>query len=414
MKIKSTKIQNTKDKKGTSGKEERECKQCKSKFVVLKSETKAFCTKTCRYEYISTNKDTMLQKQYKTNEEKYGYKFPTQNKDIINSIRLTAAERYGSKHPRFGEDAMKKRIQTCITKYGKPYAPSFTNQSKHEKELVKYVRSLIPTELIEENNRSLLNGKELDIYIPGQQIAIEYDGLYYHSESRIADRKYHLNKTKAAQKAGIRLIHIFSDEWINKRDIVKEKLKSIISKQSEKVFARKCVLKMVASKEANEFLNKNHIQGGDKSKHKVGLYNNGALVALMTFSVGRNSMGTLREKDKWELSRFATSMHVVGGASKLLKYFITNYNPTKIISYADRRWSVGNLYKQLGFTDTRYSAPSYWYTKDYRERLYRYNFRKSVLLKLGADPNKTEWEIMQELGYDRIWDCGTIRYELNL
>jgi hypothetical protein len=125
-------------------------------------------------------------------------------------------------------------------------------------------------------------------------------------------------------------------------------------------------------------------------------------------------MGTLRQEGKWELSRFATKASIVGGASKLLKYFIRNYNPKAIISYADRRWSVGNLYEQIGFKCTGTSSPSYWYTKDYRIRLYRYNFRKSILLKLGADPNKTEWEIMQDLGYDRVWDCGTLRYELTI
>lgn len=408
---KSAKINSTKIERGTVGKEVRHCKQCNTPFTALKSETKSFCKKSCRYEYLSENKDDMLKKQHQTNEIKYGYKFPTQNKDIIDSIRKTAAERYGSDHPRFGEEAMKKRIETCIQKYGKPYAPSFTNQSKDEKELVDFIRELLPNATIEENNRGLLNGKELDIYLPDYKIAIEYDGIYYHSELRIPNRKYHLDKTKAVEKTGNRLLHIFSDEWHNKKDIVKTKLQSLLQKQQGKVYARKCVVREVSPKEANLFLETNHLQGGDKSKHKLGLYHGEDLVALMTFSVGRNSMGTLREPGKWELSRFASSVRVIGGASKLLHHFVTNHKPTKIISYADRRWSNGNLYEQLGFTNKGYSPPSYWYTKDYRNRLYRYNFRKSILVKLGASPQKTEWEIMQELGYDRVWDCGTIRYE---
>ncbi len=414
IKIKSEKINKTKQVNGTVGKELRHCKCCNKEYSTLKSETKSFCSKKCRYEYLSINKDAMLEKQHKTNKEKYGYEFPTKNKEIIDSIRKTAFERYGNEHPRFSDDAMKKRIETCIQKYGKSYAPSFTNQSKDEKELVDYVKSLIPNKIVEENNRTLLNGKEIDIYIPDCKIAIEYDGLYYHSELRLPDRKYHLNKTKLVEKLGIKMIHIFSDEWCNKKDIVKTKLRNLLSQQNNCIYARNCEVREIKAKEANIFLNETHTQGEDKSKHKIGLYYQNELVALMTFSVGRSSMGTLREEGKWELSRFSSKMRVVGGAGKLLKYFIRVYQPKKIISYADRRWSVGNLYDQLGFANKGFSPPSYWYTKDYRSRLYRYNFRKSILLKMGADSNKTEWEIMQELGYDRIWDCGTIRYELVL
>lgn len=412
--LKSQKISKTKKEKGTEGLETRTCTLCSKDFKALKSETKTFCTKECRYKHLSLNKESMLEKQHKTNVDKYGYAFPTQNKDIIESIRTTAAERYGNAHPRFSEDSMKKRIQTCISKYGKPYAPSFSNQSKDEKKLVDFIKSLIPNETVEENNRTILNGKELDIFIPSKKIAIEYNGLYYHSELKIAERGYHLNKTKALQNQGIRLIHIFSDEWLNKQDLVKNKLRNLLGLVGQRIYARNCSVKLLTPKESNVFLEENHIQGGDKSKHKFGLMHNEEIVAVMTFSVGRNSMGTLRQEGKWELSRFATKASIVGGASKLLKYFIRNYNPKTIISYADRRWSVGNLYEQIGFKCTGASSPSYWYTKDYRVRLYRYNFRKSILLKLGADPNKTEWEIMQELGYDRIWDCGTLRYELTI
>ena len=413
-KSKSAKINKTKQLKGTSGEEIRQCKNCNTDFQCLKSESKSFCTKQCRYEHLSHNKDSMIEKQHETNLARYGYAFPTQNKDILDTIRRTAAIRYGNSHPRFSDEAMTKRIETCISKYGTPYAPSFCKQSKGEKEVAEYIKTLISPELVEENNRTILNGKEIDIYIPSQQLAIEYDGLYYHSESKMPDRKYHLNKTKALAKLGIRLIHIFSDEWQHKRDIVEHKLRNVISKTQHRVYARCCEVHELTPKQCNVFLDQNHIQGGDKSKHKIGLYHDNELVAVMTFSVGRNSMGTLREEGKWELSRFATTGSVVGGASKLLAYFIRKHKPSKIISYADKRWSIGNLYEQIGFTKTADSAPSYWYTKDYQTRLYRYNFRKSILLKLGADANKTEWQIMQELGYDRIWDCGTIRYELNL
>ena len=105
---------------------------------------------------------------------------------------------------------------------------------------------------------------------------------------------------------------------------------------------------------------------------------------------------------------------MIGGGSKLLKYFIRNYQVESVISYADRRWSVGNVYTRIGFEEVGKSKPSYWYTADYRTRLYRYNFRKSILVANGAPSNLSESAIMKSLGYDRVWDCGTIKYELKV
>jgi len=113
----------------------------------------------------------------------------------------------------------------------------------------------------------------------------------------------------------------------------------------------------------------------------------------------------------WELIRYATisNFNCVGVASKLFKYFERKYQPTQIISYADRRWSEGNLYYKLGFTLDHISSPNYWYMhkSNYLKRMHRYNFRKSTLKKLKIfNPNLSEWENMKNNGYDRIWDCG--------
>lgn len=410
----SNQLNETRTRKGTTKKETRRCLQCKKTFQCIHSDVKSFCSKSCRYTYLSVHKNDMLIKQHITNLNKYGYEHPTKNKNIVENIRKTVATIYGTKHPRFSADAQMKKIRTCIIKYNKPYAPSsFTNTSKDEKDLLGFIRQLIPEECIEENNRTILEGKEVDIYIPSKKLAIEYDGLFYHSEmAGHKDRRYHLNKTIKCLQKGIRLIHIFSDEWINKRSICENRLRNILHVSKNKIYARKCNVISITSQESNAFLNTYHIQGEDKSRIKLGLLYNEELIAVMTFSIGRNMMGTLREENSYELSRYASKNNVVGGASKLLHHFIKHYKPLKIISYADRRWSEGNLYNKLGFTQMKYSAPSYWYTTDYRQRLYRYNFRKSILIKNGCDSNKSEWENMQMLGYDRIWDCGTIKFEL--
>jgi hypothetical protein len=134
----------------------------------------------------------------------------------------------------------------------------------------------------------------------------------------------------------------------------------------------------------------------------------------MTFSKPRKSLGYNKTDDNsYELVRFASD-NVIGGADKLLKYFIKKHKPNKIISYADRRWSQGDLYQKLGFDFMGTTKPNYWYTKDYRTREHRFNYRKDVLVSKGYNSDKTEFEIMNELGYERIWDCGSFKFEMIL
>ena len=414
---KSSKIVEGKVKRNTLARDIRICKKCKTKFECLPSEPNKFCSAECRYQHLSDNKGSMLIKQQETNRERYGATYHMQNNSIIEKMRGTVLEKYGNviNHPRYSEQSRIKSVNTCLERYGKPYAPSFVKESKDEKELLDYIKAILPNTQLEENNRTLLGGKEIDIYIPALKVAIEYNGLYYHSETYIEDKNYHLNKTNQLLKQGIRLIHIFSDEWKLKNDIVKKKLASILGVSAERrIYARSCKVVEIDRTTCSQFLTANHIQGADKSRIKLGLYNNTELVAIMTFSVGRQMMGSKNRNGVYELSRFATSCNVIGGGSKLLKYFIRNYQVESVISYADRRWSVGNVYTRIGFEEVGKSKPSYWYTADYRTRLYRYNFRKSILVANGAPSNLSESAIMKSLGYDRVWDCGTIKYELKV
>lgn len=292
--------------------------------------------------------------------------------------------------------------------------------SQEEKDVIDYIKSIYTGTIIT-NSKNIISPQELDIYLPDLNIAIEYNGLYWHSEKSGKDKKYHLNKTLQSQSKGIRLIHIFSDEWNIKQDIVKAKLKSILKlSTSTKIFARKCEIKEVNIQDKNEFLNKYHIQGSDRSEIKLGLYYNDELEAIMTFSKPRLAIGKTKIKDnliKYELSRYATKNNIIGGASKLLKYFIKQYKPNYIYSYSDNRWSdmKQNMYTNIGFTISHITSPSYFYTKTFTERYHRFNFNKTKLKEQGYDIiGKTEFEIMDKLGYNKIWDCGTTKYELNL
>ena len=257
----------------------------------------------------------------------------------------------------------------------------------------------------------LKSKKHIDIYLPYYKIGIEYNGLLWHSDE-YRDKNYHLEKLKDSNKEDIFLIQIFEDEWFLKKEIVKSRLLNIIGKTSNRIYARNCTIKEVDSKTSALFLEENHIQGNVNSKIKLGLYHNNELVSLMTFGHLRINMGGYNKKDHYELSRFCNKINtnVVGGASKLLKYFENNYKPKEIISYADLRWSKGHLYDCLGFEKVHNSRPNYFYFKKLiREN--RFKYRKSELKrKFNADINKTEQEIMKELGYKKIYDCGNIKF----
>ena len=275
--------------------------------------------------------------------------------------------------------------------------------SKQEQELTDFIKSFYSKTILL-RNKSLI-GKELDIVLPDDKIAIEYDGLYWHNEN-VIENTSHLTKTELCEKQGYQLIHIFSDEWLFKRDIVKSRLKTLLH-NSTRIFARKCKVHEVDSKTATSFLNTNHIQGACASKYKYGLYYNGELVSIMTF-------GKSRFANEFELLRFCNKLDtcVIGGASKLLQHFLNEHTEiTEITSYADRRWSKGNLYEKLNFVKTSVTKPSYFYViRQKREN--RIKYQKHKLVAAGFDSTKTEHEIMKERGIPRIYDCGTIKYVL--
>lgn len=272
-----------------------------------------------------------------------------------------------------------------------------------ERELRELIKSLEPGKIIL-NDRQLLDHNELDIVLPNKKLAIEYDGLYWHNEN-VVENDYHLKKTEACESLGYQLIHIFEDEWKYKKEIVQSRLRGLLRK-NERIYARKTVCREISYKESKEFLEKSHIQGNCMSKWQYGLFDGDKLVAVMTF-------GKSRFADEFELLRFANAINtnVVGGASKLFKHFVKEHPEiSKIVSYADRRWSRGNLYEKIGFKFLHKTDPSYFYRVG-RVRKSRFEFQKHKLVEQGFDPNKTEHEIMKERKCPRIYDCGTLKYE---
>jgi hypothetical protein len=302
------------------------------------------------------------------------------------------------------------RIPRCMICY-----PYLNGVSAGEKYVMDYIKTIMPSESIRDKCWDLLGNKEVDIYIPSKNIAIEYNGLYWHSElGGRKNRLYHYNKYAECKRAGVRLIQIFEDEWLNKNDIVKHRLSGILGEPSETIYARRCDIKEIDSSVSTAFIDKYHIQGNIPASHRIGLFYKNELVAVMTFSSLRIVCGGKAGDGQYELLRMVSSKPVVGGASRMLSFFIKQYAPKVITSYSDLRWNTGDVYEKIGMTKVSTTPPNYWYfIPGYAIRYHRFSFRKNILPeKLSKfDPELTEWENMQINGYDRIWDCGNNKYE---
>lgn len=275
--------------------------------------------------------------------------------------------------------------------------------STSEKEILSIVRSFLPSTNIEHNTRAIISPYELDIYVPSHNLAIEYCGLYWHSD-KFKENYYHRNKLHACQKQNIRLLTIFEDEWRDKREIVESKIKAILNLDDRpKVFARKTHIVNVTTKTKNDFLEKNHIQGPGPGSITYGLMYNGNLVAVMTF--------IKRSERKFELNRYATSERVVGGFSKLLKHFKDNHSWNEIVSFADLRWSTGNLYKTTGWTLEKTLRPDYYWCRN-GQRWHKFNFRHKFLKERleHYDATLSENENCKKNGFSKIYNCGLERY----
>ena len=376
------------------------------------------------------------QKSKDTNKENYGVEYSSQSPEFRQNVSNTVMEKYGVDNILKSTYIQQKIKNTNMERYGvencwelpKQYIPSDTyvilkdiekfklNMSKNSiTELAKnlgvsnatisaYCRLYdidIPSSTYEHaivdflrqnniiyqlHNRQIIKPQEIDIVLPDYKLGIEFCGLYWHSEKNIKDKNYHLSKLQKTNEAGYRLITIFEDEWLYKRDIVERKLLNLVGIQEQGNDTDSLSIKQLSFEDSKEFLEKYHIQGCGNSSGYIGYgaYDNDELVVVMTFSNN-------------ELVRFSTNGKKYPGiSSRLLNSFIRDYNPKQIVGYSDRRWNVGNLYTQLGFEKIDETAVRYWCVKGNQ----RYNNFDNL--------------IMEEIGYSRIWDCGNIKFILNL
>lgn len=394
------------------------CKKCgepNDNFRTSKVGYFPYCKNNCSYNYNKEERKNSLKTHF---YNKYINKF--QSNDEYD-IRLFSLDDYLNGN----HCVVKFKHLVCGHKYdldikyqGHYKCPMcYPIRSRKQYELYNWVNQFTKCNF---NDRQFIKPLEIDIL--ADTFAIEYDSLMFHSFGNSELKQFnnpfdepncHLNKSELVESNNLQLFRVFSNEWINNEDIWKSIILSKLNSTS-KIYARNCQIREVDNNTSKEFLVKNHLQGSINSSHKFGLYYNDELVSLMTF--GRARRSKWKGCDNFELLRFCTKLNytVVGGASKLLKYFERNYKPNLLVSYANRRWSQGNVYEKLGFKFIENTPPNYFYFKggDGSKLLSREQFQKHKLkTKLEIfDPNLTETQNMYNNNYRKIYDCGNKVY----
>ncbi len=404
--------------------------------------------------------DEVKKKKKKTCLKNYGVESPLQNEKVMEKTKKTNLKKYGVENISQIDEVKQKKQAKSIEKYAglvveriKKGNIEFVDEDKYtgqrcslsnenveyefrcltcgnvfvdnvhariprclvcnpvqasngEKEVFDFVVSLGFNAL--QGDRTIIYPLELDIVIPEKKLAIEFNGLYWHSFQSGRDSSYHLGKTISCNEKGYSLIHIFEDDWEFNKEIVKSIIKNRLGLFDRKIFARKTLVKEITSAEATDFYNINHLQGGINSSVNIGLFHNDELVSCLSFSKPRYN-----KKYKWEITRFANSLNVlvVGGFSRLLKHFTRNYKGS-IITYSDRGMFDGSVYRNNGFKELTPSDSNYFYIKN-SKRFSRVKFQKHKLENLLENFNGelTEKENMENNGYTWIYDCGNWVFE---
>lgn len=408
-----------------------------AKHALQRPESQAKRAKTMLEKYDTLNMITG-EKAKATNLLKYGNKNATASDKIKEKIkesnRQTSLSRQQAKLDKFDIsiiDYISKRqyyqvnCNNCDTKQTlagctlntklrldinpcaicNPSIPSYS--SKLENDLREWIESI--GEKVISNLKTIVSGSELDIFLPEKGIGFEFNSLYWHSEL-YKTPKYHQEKSAKFLKEGVKIYHIWEDDWLYNQEKVKSRILSLLGK-STRIYARKCIIKQINGSEAREFFEKNHLDGSTGAKYAIGAFYEDQLVSVMSFSTSR-----FDKSGDWEIIRFASNLglNVVGIASRLFTSFIKLVNPTRIITYAKQDWSpdpITTVYQKLGFTLVGATAPGkYWVVDGLRAN--RLNFMKSKLVAAGEDKKLTADQIMYARGAYKIYDSGNWKFEM--
>ena len=438
--------------------------------ILQSPEMRAKINQTMRERY-GEHRELIVAKQRATNLEKYGAEFLQQVDEFKERSRKTCLERYGVENyaqsvafhaqsiidPSKAENAtsFNNDARAFILSHFKEQLPTLRDLSKlcgmressvgwivdsqHcqdlvalaysyiEDELFEFLRSILPENAeIQRNTFKVITPYELDIYLPEYKFAIECNPTWTHNSSiaiyqgtgqgdKPKPRNYHKMKTDLCESQGIFLFHVFGYEWTHRSDIIKSMIANNLGVTSCKIGARNTEVREVSQQVASDFLTANHRQGSCIAKVRLGLYYKNELVSLMTFSRMRNTIGASIDcpDECWELSRFCSRLNttVIGGASKLFKYFVEKFDPDEIRSFSDRAHTKGTLYETLGFKYAHTSDPGYMWVSIKTDVGYARNNAQKQNIKTflndeNIDLSKTEVQIMEEHDFVQVFDSG--------
>jgi len=270
------------------------------------------------------------------------------------------------------------------------------------------IREFIENELGLKTKKIKIGTQEIDIYVESNRVGVEFNGIYWHSD-KFKDIHYHSNKTNLSNEQNIHLIQIFENEWIMKNEIIESILMESLNIFDYNIDTNNktndILIKEIDDGLYLDFLENNHFLGKINSEIKIGLFCNDELVSIMSFNkiAGNN----------YELLRFSNKLNtiIIGGANKLLEYFISNYNPNEIITFVDRRYYNGKLYEELGFKIIENTEPNFYFVDRHTYISYnKHNINEFILSKQKPNENKTTDEIMKDLGYNKLYDCGDMKF----
>lgn len=369
-----------------------------------------------------------LNKQKQTNLERYGVENPSTLEEIKiknqEATKKTLLERYGVDNPGKLPEVIENNREKFRSKYPNlkflsydketslheiecPVCTSFKisasllalrtkenreictncnkidNASEGQISLIEYIKSIYQDELVI-NDRKILNGLELDIYIPAKNLAIEYNGMYWHSNEFI-ENDYHLNKTINCENKGIELIHVFEEDWNDKKEIIKS---IIFNKLIDNKIKSYDEIKEISVDIANNFLIENSINKLLYSDVCIGLFKDKTLLSVMSFSNKENNIFYLKN---FTNVLFDNSDYF----NDILNFFIKNNTPSKIIAYSNTSWDNGKLYENFGFNHEYSTIPNFDYLKYAKRHVFNIN------------------EIFEYKPY-KIYDCGLKKWYLNI
>lgn len=281
--------------------------------------------------------------------------------------------------------------------------------SKMEKDVLEFVKSCMNGVAVEGSNRKVLdNRRELDIYIPSLKTAIEFNGLYWHSDAVGKPPTYHYEKYRDCAALGVRLIQIWEDDWRDRRTVVENMLRTRLGVSGQrKLNARSLNHRRVSYSDVENLFSDNHIQGPISGTFYDSLVeSDGTVVAALV---------TTKTDNEYRIDRYATAANVRGGFGKLLKVLESRVSANgggKLVTFADLEISNGDLYRSSGFIEDVVLPPDYKYMYG-SKRCHKFGFRKDRFksdTSLKYASGLTEHQLAKLNGIPRIYDSGKIRF----